>query len=101
MKRQFSEQDVIDPSNLIKLFKDLHIDFVDVESEYNIVSLYLWSQFDWCAINSIPAIPTIPTIFTIPAIPTFLTVITVPIIPTIHSFTNDIPPIGIYCQWLL
>ncbi len=41
VKRQFSEKDVVDPSNLINLFKDLHDDFVDVESEYNINSLYL------------------------------------------------------------
>ncbi len=40
VKHQFSEEDVVDPSNLMKLFMDLHVDFVDVESEYNIVSLY-------------------------------------------------------------
>jgi hypothetical protein len=34
VKRQFSEQDVVDPSNLINLFMELHDDFVDVESEY-------------------------------------------------------------------
>ena len=41
VKRQFSEAEVVDSSNLIKRFKDLHVDFVDVESEYDIVSLYL------------------------------------------------------------
>jgi len=34
VKRQFSEQDVVDPSKLINLFMELHDDFVDVESEY-------------------------------------------------------------------
>ncbi len=34
VKRQFSEQDVVDPSKLINLFMDLHDDFIDVESEY-------------------------------------------------------------------
>jgi hypothetical protein len=32
--RQHSQQDVVDPSNLIKLFLEHHSDFVDVESEY-------------------------------------------------------------------
>jgi hypothetical protein len=32
--RQCSQQDVVDPSNLIKLFLECHTDFVDVESEY-------------------------------------------------------------------
>jgi hypothetical protein len=31
---QRSQQDVVDPSNLIKLFLECHSDFVDVESEY-------------------------------------------------------------------
>ncbi len=34
VKRQFSEQDVVDPSNLINLVMELHDDFLDVESEY-------------------------------------------------------------------
>ncbi len=34
VKRQFSEQDVVDPSKLINLFMELYDDFVDVESEY-------------------------------------------------------------------
>jgi hypothetical protein len=31
---QCSQQDVVDPSNLVKLFLECHSDFVDVESEY-------------------------------------------------------------------
>ncbi len=34
VKRLFSEQEVVDPSELINLFMKLHDDFVDVESEY-------------------------------------------------------------------
>ena len=33
VKHQFSEQDVVDPGNLIDLFLERHIDFVDREGE--------------------------------------------------------------------
>jgi ubiquitin C-terminal hydrolase len=34
VKRQFSEQDVVDPGNLIDLFLERHTDFVDIEGEF-------------------------------------------------------------------
>ncbi len=34
VKRQFSEQDVVDPGNSINLFLERHTDFVDREGEF-------------------------------------------------------------------
>ncbi len=34
VKRQFSEQDVVDAGNLINLFLECHTDFVDREGEF-------------------------------------------------------------------